>query len=110
MNTLSKLSLIILAATLSAGAAYADPIPAHPRVNEINMRLAHQAQRIETGEAKGQITPKQEARDERLDTRGSNQLSRDEALHNGHIMRAEQIHLNRELNHNSHRISRQRHD
>ena len=109
MKTLTRISLIILATTLTAGAANASRLSAHPRVNEINQRLANQNRRIEAGEAKGQITQRQEARDEHLDNRISRQLSRYEARHNGHITRAEQVRLNRELNRNSRRIYRQSH-
>jgi hypothetical protein len=36
-------------------------------------------------------------------------MRRDEAKHGGHIIKREQAHLNRELNHNSRAIYNQRH-
>lgn len=91
------------------GVAAAQPVPGHPRVNEIDQRLRNQEKRIEAGVAQGQIDGRQAARDTAVDQHVARQLSRDEARHNGHITAAEQQQMNRELNRNSARIHDQRH-
>jgi hypothetical protein len=112
----SLLASLALAALLASGAAMAqtattpsDPtIPGHPRVNEVDQRLENQQQRIDAGVADGQINAKQEARDQAKDAKVSQQLSADQAKNGGHITKAEQKQMNKELNHNSKRIHKQR--
>ena len=115
MNPSSHLrsSLIAVAAIalLSAASAFAqDKVPGHPRVNEVDQRLDNQQQRIDKGVADGQITAAQAARDEKHDANIAERESADEAKNGGHLTRGEQHRLNRSLNHNSHRIHRQRHN
>ena len=93
----------------SAAVAQPAPQPGHPRVNEIDRRLENQADRTNAGVARGQIGPRQAARDRGADARVERQLTRDEAAHNGHITPGEQRRLNNELNRNSNRIEDQRH-
>jgi opacity protein-like surface antigen len=112
----SLLASLALAAVLASGAAMAqtattpsDPtVPGHPRVNEVDQRLENQEKRIDNGVAAGQINAKQEAKDQAVDNKVAGQLSADEAKHNGHITKAEQVRMNKELNHNSKRIHHQR--
>jgi hypothetical protein len=87
----------------------AQPDPGHPRVNEVDDRLANQQNRINNGVANGQMTQGQANRDEKRDARVERQATRDEARHGGHLTKREQRHMNRELNHNSRNIHRQRH-
>jgi hypothetical protein len=104
-------SSIIPAALLAAVftvPALAQEEPGHPRVNEVQGRIDNQERRIDQGINKGQLTPGQAARDTRRDARIERQLKRDEAKHGGHITKREQAQLNRELNHNSRAIHRQR--
>lgn len=89
--------------------ARAQNVPGHPAVNEVDQRLLNQQRRTDTGAAQGQIGGRGVAVDSAADARVGRQLSRDEARHGGHITRAEYRRLNRELNHNSRRIYRQRH-
>jgi hypothetical protein len=84
-------------------------VVAHPRVNGIDERLENQQQRIDNGVQQGQINSKQEMRDEKTDAKVSQELSTDEAKHNGHITKAEQTKMNKQLDHNSKRIHHQRH-
>lgn len=100
-------SMIALSTASVAMAETADP--GHPRVNEVTKRLDNQADRTNAGVAQGQIGTKQAAHDRAADARISNQMARDEARHDGHITKGEQVHLNRELNRNSDRIAEQRH-
>jgi len=82
--------------------------PGHPRVNEIDNRLQDQQNRVNAGEAAGKITPTQAARDDARDEKVSNELSADQAKNNGHITKAEQRKMNRQLNRNSKKIHKQK--
>ncbi len=99
----------LVAGTLISGTALAQTDPGHPRINEINQREDNQQNRIDNGLKDGQMTTGQAARDEKRDARVERQMGRDEARHGGHITKREQRRMNRELNHNSHDIHRQRH-
>jgi hypothetical protein len=100
-------ALVSLLSLCVASAAFAEP-PNHPRVNEINQRLVTQQSRVAAGVARGQIGTWQARRDAAVDARVSRQLSRDEAMHDGHVTPIEQFQLNRELDRNSVRIYDQR--
>lgn len=111
----SLLASLALVLALTSGAAMAqtaapvDPtIPGHPRVNEIDQRLENQQQRIDSGVASGKINAKQEARDQATDAKVSQELTADQAKNNGHITKAEQKKMNKQLNKNSKRIHRQK--
>lgn len=113
--TLRSSALLAAALLLGAQAAMAqapattDPVPGHPRVNEVDQRLANQQNRINSGVNSGKINAKQEARDTATDNRVARQLSADEAKHGGHITKGEQTHLNKELNRDSNHIYEQKH-
>lgn len=113
-NTRIRLIAIAVGALLSCPAAYAQQqqqqnIPGHPRVNEVDHRLANQEKRIDQGVADGQISGKQAARDLRQDDNIAQREARDEAEHHGHLTKREDRNLNKSLNHDSRRIRRQRH-
>ena len=99
----------VVASTLFASAAFAqaENIPGHPRVNEVDQRLENQQNRINENVENGTITGKQAVRDEKRDERIQEQVTRDEAKHNGHLTKREQRRINHELNKNSHIIKRQ---
>lgn len=105
------LSFAVLAgAVMLASSAMAQvPDPGHPRVNEVDQRLENQQNRIDNGVASGKLNARQTAHDTAVDNRVARQLSADEAKNGGHITRAEDAHLNRELNRNSDRIADQKH-
>ncbi len=84
------------------------PLPGHPRVNQVDARLAHQQARVQAGVAKGQITARQAARDTRREDRVATHLARNAAHHNGHITKVAQRRMNRALNRNSRAIRNQR--
>ena len=108
----SRVALLTLGTLLSlsvARAAMAENMPGHPRINEVNQRLAIQRHRIAEGVQHGQINRWQAMRDERHDARVERQLVRDEAMHDGHITLGEQYRMNRELDRNSVHIGDQRH-
>jgi hypothetical protein len=111
VTSLAFAALLASGTLASAGvmAQTADPtVPGHPRVNEVDQRIENQQQRIDNGVKDGQINAKQEMRDENKLNKVSNELSTDEAKNGGHITKAEQTKMNKQLNHNSRRIHRQR--
>jgi hypothetical protein len=93
----------------SVSIAQSDPVPDHPRVNEVNQRLDNQQARINQGLANGTMNGRQAARDEAHDANIAKRESVDEAKHGGHLTKGEQRRLNRSENRNSHRIYRQKH-
>ena len=108
----SVLGIIMMTAVLVSGvsgAARAQTVPGHPRINEVDQRLENQQDRIDAGVNKGQINAKQEARDNARDSRVAQRLSADEAKNGGKITKGEQRRLNRALNRNSAHIYHQRH-
>jgi hypothetical protein len=111
MNIKQLIMVSALSLTLAAPAMaqVLDPVPGHPRINEIDNRLENQQDRIDAGVKDGQINAKQEARDDAIDSKVSQKLSADEAAHDGHITKAEQQQLNHALNVDSHHIYHQRH-
>jgi hypothetical protein len=100
----------VCAAMISAPSmAQTAPVPDHPRENEVNQRLDNQQARINQGLAKGTMTGKQAATDEKHDANIAQREAVDESKHNGHITKGEQNRLNRSENKNSKRIYRQKH-
>ncbi len=89
--------------------AQTDPVPGHPRENEVNQRLDNQQARINQGLANGTMTGRQAARDEKHDENIAQREAVDESKHDGHITKGEQKRLNKSENRNSHRIYKQKH-
>lgn len=123
MKTITK-SLLVLAAggLILAGAASAQAQnsntsgagpgqvdPGHPRVNQVNARETNQQNRIANGVKNGTLTPRQTAHLENREAHIQNQQKRDMAAHNGHLTKAEQNKLNREQNHVSKQIYKDKH-
>ncbi len=110
MKKLATVSLICVAASIAGfqSTAVLAQDAEHPRINEVQGRIDNQERRVDQGINSGKLTPGEAARDTRRDARVERQLKRDEAKHNGHITKAEQAKLNRELNHNSQAIHRQK--
>ena len=121
MNNITK-SLVVLAVgglmtigsaaaqqsnTSGAGAGKVDP--GHPRVNQVNRRETNQRNRIANGVKNGKLTPGQTARLERGEQRLQNNEKRDMAKDNGHLTKQDQRQLNREANHMSNRIYKDKH-
>jgi hypothetical protein len=107
--------MCILVSCMTASAAFAqgtttppstgtDPVAGHPRVNEVNQRLANQQNRIQNGEADGKISATRAAKEEQHDANVAQRESADEAKNGGHLTKGEQAHLNQSLNKNSARI------
>ena len=93
--------------TSGAGPGVVDP--GHPRVNQINQREKNQQNRIANGVKNGKLTPGQTARLERGEQRLQNNEKRDMAKDNGHLTKQDQRQLNREANHMSKRIYKDKH-
>ena len=121
-NTL-KQSLLMLAAgglifvgsasaqtanTSGAGPGQVDP--GHPRVNQVNRRETNQQKRIANGVKNGQLTPAETRRLERGEKRLQNNEKRLMAKDNGHLTKKDQRQLNREANHMSARIAKDKHN
>jgi hypothetical protein len=90
-----------------AGAGQVDP--GHPRVNQVNRRETNQQRRIANGVKNGQLSPKQTAHLERGEQRLQNNEKKDMAKDNGHLTKQDQRQLNREANHMSARIAKDKH-
>ena len=92
MNVGNKVKVLVLCgAGLVSSAAMAQDVPDHPRVNEVNQRLDNQQARINQGLANGTMTGKEAARDESHDANIAKRESVDEAKHDGHLTKGEQI-------------------
>ena len=95
--------------TAPGGGAEPTNIPGHPRVNQVDQRDNNQQQRIDKGEADGQLSKGQAARDqEHLDHQEAVQKNQ-EAHDGGHLTKSEQHHDNKSMNRSSRKIHRQRH-
>ena len=94
--------------TSGAGPGQVDP--GHPRVDQINRRETNQQKRIANGVKNGQLTPTETRRLERGEKRLQNNEKRLMAKDNGHLTKKHQRQLNREANHMSARIAKDKHD
>ena len=94
--------------TSGAGAGKVDP--KHPRVNQVNRRETRQQNRIANGVKSGQLTPGETKRLERGEQRLQHNEKKDMAKDNGHLTKRDQRKLNREANHMSKRIYKDKHN
>jgi hypothetical protein len=94
--------------TSGAGAGQVDP--GHPRVNQVNRRETRQQNRIANGVKNGSLNPHETARLERGEQRLQNNEKKDMAKDNGHLTKQDQRQLNRESNHMSRRIYKDKHN
>lgn len=94
--------------TSGAGPGVYDPN--HPRVNEINRREQNQQNRIANGVKSGQLTPGEASRLERQENRLVQNEKRDMARDGGHLTKRDQAKLNREANHVSRDIYKDKHN
>lgn len=86
-----------------------DGIPGHPRVNQVDYRDQKQQNRIDKGEADGQLSKAQATRDQaHLDHEEAVQKNQ-EAHDGGHLTKAEQRRDNKAMNRSSRKIHNQRH-
>jgi hypothetical protein len=121
-NKISKLLLVLAVGGLMLGTAAAQTStsnnsntsgagpgvtdPGHPRVNQVNQREENQQDRIANGIKNGKLTPGQASRLERGEQRLENNEKKDMAADGGHLTKQDQRQLNREANHMSKRIAR----
>jgi len=94
--------------TSGAGAGKVDP--GHPRVNQVNGREQNQQNRIANGVKSGQLTPGETQHLERGEQRLQNNEKKDMAKDNGHLTKQNQRQLNKEENHMSKRIYKDKHN
>lgn len=85
-------------------------VPAMSQAQTINHRLAHQHARIHQGLKSGTMSRKQAAVDRSDDRYIHKQERLDRSKDNGHLTNGERKGLNRQLNLNSNRIYRQKHN
>ena len=93
--------------TSGAGPGVVDP--GHPRVNQVNQREQNQQDRIANGMKNGQLTPGQAANLEKGEQRLENNEKKDMAKDNGHLTKQDQKQLNKEANHMSNKIYKDKH-
>jgi hypothetical protein len=94
--------------TSGAGAGVDDA--GHPRVNQVNQREQNQQDRIANGVKNDKLTPGQTSNLERGEQRLQNNEKKDMAADNGHLTKKDQRQLNREANHMSNKIYKDKHD
>jgi len=99
-----------IAQTTTSGAGPGVVDPGHPRVNEVNQREQNQQKRIANGVKSGQLTAGETRRLERGEQRLQNNEKKDMAKDNGHLTKQDQRQLNREANHMSKRIYKDKHN
>jgi hypothetical protein len=103
MNFKRNALLAILGLALAGGAVTgASAETLHPRRDQVNDRLQHQAVRIHEARRDGDVSAREAWRLHRADGRVRRQEVRFARHHDGHITRREQVRLNHEEN----RISR----
>jgi hypothetical protein len=112
LKLISRIALagLLLSAAAASAPAMADYRGFHgePRVNQIDHRLYSQQHRIQAGVARGQISRRQAAFDERHVANIARREHLDQARHGGHLTPGEQHRLNVSLNRNSARSHSQR--
>ena len=95
-------------ATSSQSTTTTSPAPAQKPA--ITQRKENQQQRIANGVKSGQLTPGETRRLERGEQRLQNNEKKDMAKDNGHLTKQDQRQLNREANHMSKRIYKDKHN
>jgi len=81
-----------------------------PRIKEVNQRTRKQQKRIGEGIESGKISAGEATKLEKQEAAIKRQEHADRAAHNGHLTKAEQRDLNRELNHTSKEIHQDKHN
>ncbi len=94
-NALLAIMSLVLAGAAVTGAS-ADPL--HPRHDQVNARLAHQAVRIREARREGLVSAREARRLHQADHRVRRQEARFAHRHAGRISRREQVRLNRAEN------------
>jgi hypothetical protein len=93
----------------TSGAGPGKDDPNHPRVNQINQREQNQQNRIANGIKNDKLTPGQAANLEKGEQRLQNNEKKDMAKDNGHLTKQDQKQLNKEANHMSNKIYKDKH-
>jgi hypothetical protein len=83
--------------------------PGHPRVNEVTQREDNQQGRIGEGVAAGKLSAGEAAGLEKQENKIQKEKAADMAGDHGHLTKAEQHQLNKQQNHVSHRIFKEKH-
>lgn len=100
----------VLLATMTAGILAASSLPLAAQAGEVGDRVGLQQARINQGVRSGDLTRGEYARDEAHLSAINAQRRFDLARNGGHLSGAQKIRLNRELNRNSSRVYRTKHN
>lgn len=100
----------VLLATFASGILAASALPLAAQAAEVYNRLDNQQDRIAAGVRNGQLTPREYANDKVHLAAINAQRRHDLARNGGHLTAHQKIQLNRELNRNSARIYRTKHN
>ena len=108
---IAYLSVALAAFTLPALAQSA-PVSPTPIMRDptINQRVENQQDRIAQGVRDGQLTPRETSRLENREARIDNEIRHDRRADGGHLTYAERAQINRQLNHTSQNIYRDKHN
>ena len=110
MNRHFAIPTLIAIVGLSFAAAGANAQNRHPRVHEVNHRLGNQHNRVHQGVKSGELTHRETANIRKTDAKIHQEIHQDRLAHNGHLTKAETRHINKELNHESRVIHRDKHN
>jgi len=77
---------------------------------QVNARRERQQDRIAQGVRSGSLTPRETARLEHQEARINHEVRRDRRANGGHLTPGERAHVNRQLNRESARIYRKKHN
>jgi len=77
---------------------------------QVNARRENQQDRIAQGVQSGSLTPRETARLENQEARIDHEVRRDRVANGGHLTPGERVHVNHQLNRESGRIYRAKHN
>lgn len=100
-------ALTLPAIAQSATGVYPTPDPRDPSINQ---RLENQQDRIGQGVESGQLTARETANLERREAAINNEVRADRRADGGRLTQAERAQVNRQLNHSSRQIYRDKHN
>lgn len=109
VKSMCALSLLV-AAQLGPAVASPAPIPHHPRVNQVNARFENQRVRIRQGIENGTLQPCELRKIVHDECRIKKEERAMRAADGGHLTRADQRILNRQLDQTSGEIYRDKHN
>lgn len=98
------------AAQTAPNAVQTNPTPPIPKPPTVNQRLENQQDRIGQGITSGQLTAGEAANLETKESAITNEVRADRQANGGKLTQAERAQVNRQLNHTSRQIYRDKHN